>query len=229
MWDHAPQMQEEMKKKGMAWPNLNASEMVDLVAYIHSIGGKIQEEHHLEPGNPLSGKKLFRSKGCIECHSIEGEGAHAAPDFGKIEFPRTLAGMAALMWNHSPDMMRMMKMRHIPRQNIAPQEMADILAYLFAVRFFDPPGDAMRGAKIFEDKNCVICHTVGSGGRSGSIGPNLGRLKNISIINVTNAIWNHGPAMMERMREYGFSWPVLADSDLNDIVAYLESSKKGGK
>jgi len=229
MWEHAPQMEAEMKKKGMSWPMLNAQEIVNLVAYIKSIGGKIQEEHHLAPGSPKKGREFFRTKGCTECHSVEGEGAHAAPDFGKIEFPRTLAGMAALMWNHSPGMTQMMEMRHMPRPKMEAQELADILSYLFAARFIDPPGNPDKGAKIFEEKNCVICHTVGSGGRDGSIGPNLGRLREISVVHITNAIWNHGPAMMSRMREYGFSWPVLNYTDLNDIIAFLQQSKKGGK
>jgi len=223
MWVHAPRMEEEMQKKKMAWPILNAKDMVNLVAYIQSIGGKIQEEHHLEPGSPVEGRKLFKEKACIECHAVEGAGRHVGPDFGKIEFPRTLAGMAALMWNHSPEMMRMMKVRRIPRKDINPQEMADLIAYLFAVRYFDPPGDPSRGEKTFEEKNCVICHTVGSGGRAGTIGPNLGRLSKTSVITLTQSIWNHGPQMMKKMRDYGFSWPVLHGSDINDIVSYLQS------
>jgi len=223
MWQHAPQMEQEMKKKGMSWPDLDSKDMINLVAYVQSIGGKIQDEYHLEPGSPVRGRTLFVEKGCKDCHTIEGEGKHQGPDFGKIEFPRTLAGMAALMWNHSPDMMKIMKAREIPRKDINPQEMADILSYLFAYRYFDPPGDVQRGKKIFEEKNCVICHTVGPGGRDGSIGPNLGQLHQITIIKVTQAIWNHGPSMMQKMRDYGFSWPVLKDSDLNDIVAYMQS------
>jgi mono/diheme cytochrome c family protein len=225
MWEHAPRMEKEMMKRNMSWPILNAEDMVDLVAYIQSIGGKIQEEHHLEPGAPVQGRTLFKEKGCIECHSVEGEGRHVGPDFGKIEFPRTLAGMAALMWNHSPEMMKMMKIKKIPRKHIDPQEMADIIAYLFAVRYFDPPGDPSRGEKVFEEKNCVICHTVGGGGRAGTIGPNLARLSKSTVITLTDSIWNHGPTMMQKMRDYGFSWPVLEGSDINDIVSYLQSVK----
>ncbi len=223
MWTHAPEMEEEMKKQGMAWPVLNAKEMIDLVAFIQSIGGKIQDEYHLEPGSPKRGKGLFDEKGCHECHTVEGIGAKLGPDFGKIDFPRTLGGMAALMWNHSPNMMKMMKMRHVERKEINPQEMADILAYLFAVRFFDEPGNPITGAKIFEEKNCVICHSVGPGGRDGSVGPNLGRMRNVSTITLTQSIWNHGPQMMQKMRDYGFSWPVLKGTDMNDIVAYLQT------
>ncbi len=223
MWQHAPQMEKAMKKKGISWPILNAKDMVNLVAYVQTIGGKIQEEYHLEPGSPVRGRKLFAKNGCKDCHSVEGSGEHIGPDFGKIEFPRTLADMAARMWNHSPDMMRMMKIKNIKRRDLTPQAMADVIAYLFAVRYFDLPGDALRGEKIFEEKNCVICHTVGSGGRNGSIGPNLSRLPNISSIKITQSIWNHGPKMMTTMRDYGFSWPVLNGSDLNDIVAFLKS------
>jgi len=223
MWVHAPRMEAEMQKKKLSWPILNAKDMVNLVAYIQSIGGKIQEDQHLEPGSPVEGRKLFKSKACIECHAIEGKGKHVGPDFGKIEFPRTLAGMAALMWDHSPEMMKMMKIRRIPRKDIRPQEMADIIAYLFAVRYFDPPGDPTRGEKVFEDKNCVICHTVGSGGRAGTIGPNLARLPKITVISLTQSIWSHGPKMMKKMRDYGFAWPVFHGSEINDIVAYLQS------
>ncbi len=225
MWQHAPRMEKEMKRKDMAWPKLNAKDMINLVAYIQSIGGKIREEYHLEPGSPERGRGLFKIKGCGDCHSVRGRGENIGPDFGKIKFPRTLAGMATLMWNHSPTMMKMMKIRNIPRKDINPQEMADILAYLFAIRYFDPPGDPVKGEKVFEAKNCVICHAVGRGGREGTIGPNLGRLHQVSIIKVTESIWNHGPTMMQKMRDYGFSWPVLKGTDLNDLVAFLKTSK----
>jgi len=224
MWQHAPQMEQEMKKKGMSWPQLNAADMANLVAYIQSIGGKIQLEHHLEPGSPVRGRELFSAKGCKECHTIEGVGQKIGSDFGSIEFPRTLGGMAALMWNHSPDMMKMMKIRNIPREDINPQEMADILSYLFAYRYFDKPGDLSKGKKLFEEKNCVICHTVGRGGRAGTIGPNLGRISKMTTITFTHSIWNHGPDMMQKMRDNGFSWPVLKGSDLMDMVVYLQSA-----
>ncbi len=223
MWEHAPKMEKEMKKKKMSWPILKGRDMVNLVAYTQSIGGKIQEEYHLDPGSPVRGKKLFSSKGCSDCHSAEGSGKEVGPDFGEIEFPRTLSDMTALMWNHSPEMLETMKKQNIPRKKINPQEMADIISYLFAFRYFDRPGDPGRGEKVFEAKNCVICHTVGSGGRDGSVGPNLGRLRKTSIISITQSIWNHGPEMLQEMRNNGFSWPILKGTDLNDISAYLKS------
>jgi hypothetical protein len=39
------------------------------------------------------------------------------------------------------------------------------------------------------------------------------------------AMWNHGETMLERMTEAGMAWPVFADDEMADLLAYLENSQ----
>ena len=65
MWNHTPQMEQEMKKKGLSRVEFKGNEMVDLIAYIRSLNPKV-EKVYLSPGDPPSGDKLFIKKGSIQ-------------------------------------------------------------------------------------------------------------------------------------------------------------------
>src|SRR3972149_6420151 len=56
------------------------------------------------PEEPLKGRELFLSKGCVKCHAVRGDGGRIGPDLGKGFFARSLTQMAAPMWNHAPGM-----------------------------------------------------------------------------------------------------------------------------
>jgi cytochrome c len=104
MWNHVPQMEREMKKKGLPLVEFKGNEMADIIADTRSLSSKI-EKVNLSPGNLQSGKKLFTQKGCIQCHSPQGE-----LDLSKKkDFPRTLAQLTGMMWNHSFKMLKGMK------------------------------------------------------------------------------------------------------------------------
>jgi len=228
MWQHAPRMEAAMHRRGITWPQLNGRDMANLVAYAQSLGGRVQPEHHLDLGSSTRGEQLFVAKRCSACHPVGGSRRGVGPSFLIVRFPRTLAGMATLMWNHAPQMVAMMARRQIPKEEITPQEMADILSYLFALRYRDPPGDPVRGQHAFEAKRCPLCHVAREGGEGGDVGPDLSRLGTLTITRITHAFWNHGPKMIDKMRDYGFAWPVLHGSELRDIVAYLRGGEGAG-
>ena len=133
-----------MRKKGLPWVEFKGNEMVDLIAYIRSLSSKM-EKVYLSPGDPQSGKKLFTQKGCIQCHSPGGKFDLSK----KKDFPRTLAQLAGMMWNHSPKMWKGMEDKRMERPTLSPQEMADLVAYLFSTQYFDEPGNPERGKKGF--------------------------------------------------------------------------------
>src|SRR6185436_18973253 len=96
------------------------------------------------------GERLFQSEGCIRCHSIDGKGGKIAPDLGKrIDRNYTPALLASVMWNHAPTMWATMSQQGIRTTSLDPQAAADLFAYFYAVRFFDKPGDAARGKRLF--------------------------------------------------------------------------------
>ena len=211
MWKHAPQMEREMKKKGLPSVEFKGHEMVDIIAYIRSLSSKM-DKAYLSPGNPQSGRKLFTQKGCIQCHSPQGE-----MDLSKKkDFPRTLAQFAGMMWNHSYKMWKVMEEKGIGRPTVSPQEMADLVAYLFSTRYFDEPGNPEEGKKVFLKKQCNLCHA------KGTPMPNLAALKGqISPILMAQAMWNHGPEMLEKMRKAKVPWRKVDGKEMADLMEYL--------
>jgi len=211
MWNHAPQMEQEMRKKGIPRVEFNGNEMVDLIAYIRSINPKA-ERIYLSPGDPQGGEKLFTQKGCVQCHAPNGE----LDLLKRKDFPRTLAQLAGMMWNHSYEMWKRMEEKGIPRPSLSPQEMADVIAYLFSTRYFDEPGDPSRGKAVFAKRQCNLCHT--KGGKA----PNLSSLKGqISPIFMAQTMWNHGLEMLGKMRQVRVPWQKIDGKEMVDLMEYL--------
>ena len=211
MWSHAFQMEQEMRKKGFSWSEFKGNEMVDLIAYIRSLSSKM-EKVYLSPGDLKTGKKLFTQKGCIQCHSPQRE-----LDLSKKkDFPRTLAQLAGMMWNHSPKMWKGIEEKGIERPTLSPQEMANLVAYLFSTQYFDEPGDPERGKNVFTKKQCNLCHA------KGTKMPNLSGLKGqISPIFIAQTMWNHGPEMLEKMRKAKVPWRKIDGKEMADLMEYL--------
>ena len=81
-------------------------------------------------------------------------------------------------------------------------------------------GDPVRGQTVFQTRACVRCHAVrGAGGR---IGPDLGRkaVKG-SFFEIAAGMWNHSPAMGDKMEEYHLLRPSFEESELADLAAFL--------
>jgi mono/diheme cytochrome c family protein len=172
--------------------------------------------------NPLAGAQVFGSKGCVSCHSVHGLGGKVGPDLGRISRRRSFYELAATMWNHLPQMGEQARERGIERPPMNSGEAANLIAFLFTIDYFDPPGNVEVGQQLFTEKKCVVCHQVGSYG--GVVGPELDFLGQYgSPILVASAMWNHGPAMAEEMRERGLQRPGFTASELTDLIAYLES------
>jgi cytochrome c2 len=173
--------------------------------------------------DPVAGSHVFGSKGCSGCHSIDGVGGKIGPDLGRARRTRSFYDLAAAMWNHLPGMAERMREFKIQRPSISPGEAGDLIAFLYTLNYFDPPGNAQAGKHLFSEKKCIVCHQVA--GVGGVVGPNLDSLKQYgSAIFVAAAMWNHGPAMAEAMRERGIARPTFSGSELVDLIAYLKSA-----
>jgi cytochrome c551/c552 len=211
MWNHAGPMQDEMKKREISRVEFKANEMVDLIAYIRSLGSGVQKMY-LAPGDPEQGKALFTRKNCFQCHQ-----PGADLDIRKKKyFPRTVANMAGTMWNHSAGMGKEMEERGIERPEVSAQEMSDLVAYLFSVRYFDEPGDADQGKIVFAKKRCSNCHA------KGSRMPDLSRLKGqVSPIQMAQKLWDHGPQMVSKMKSANVPWQKFYGREMADLIEYL--------
>ena len=176
--------------------------------------------------DPLAGSQVFGSKGCVKCHSVNGVGGKVAPDLARAMRPRSFVDLATAMWNHLPNMTDRMKQLGIARPRLDSKEAGDLVGFLYTLNYFDPPGSADAGKRLFSDKRCIVCHTVR--GVGGVVGPNLDHLQQFrSPIFVASAMWNHGPQMAEKMKERGIERPTFTAKELRDLIAYLAPGTGG--
>jgi mono/diheme cytochrome c family protein len=172
--------------------------------------------------DPAAGARVFGAKGCARCHALKGVGATVGPDLGRGTRPRTFYDLAAALWNHARPMALRMRQLGIQRPQLDAVETGDLVAFLFTLDYFDPPGNAEAGRRLFAGKRCVVCHQVAGAG--GVIGPSLDAVKPYrSPLYLAAAMWNHGPQMAEIMRDRNIPRPVFGDGELRDLVAFVTS------
>jgi mono/diheme cytochrome c family protein len=223
IWNHGPQMSEAMKAKGIERPAFIGPELQDLIAYLAPGSAGPQEGPvYVLPGRAVDGKRLFKDKRCLECHSVGGEGGKVGPDLVGRGLRRSLIEFAASMWNKAPTMMAAMKPRGISVPQLRPEEMADIVAYLYSVGYFAEPGNVGNGRKAAAQKGCLHCHAVS--GERGKSASDLARAKGLeSPAAVITALWNHAVVTPPTVRGQKSQWPELRPEELADLVAFLQS------
>jgi mono/diheme cytochrome c family protein len=108
------------------------------------------------------------------------------------------------------------------RPSLKDDELADLLAFLYFLNYFDEPGDPKSGKVLFAQKHCIQCHRIGMEG--GSAGPRLDALpRGTSPLRIAQDLWNHGPAMVPAIRRLGLDTPKFNGSEIIDLFAYLRS------
>jgi len=163
------------------------------------VAGQPQDDIEL-PSNPLRGRRLFEGKDCIGCHNLAGLGAGSGPSLGEGRFGGTFLELGAALWNHAPDMSVTMEVTGLEWPVLSESEATEILAFLYFVDYLGRPGVADDGRRVFEGGGCATCHVIGGG--AVSIGPDLAELGRFaSPLSVAQEIWNHGPSMLEGMRQ----------------------------
>jgi mono/diheme cytochrome c family protein len=222
MWNHGPAMAEAMQARGIKRPTFTGSELNDLTAYLKSASpAQTDEPLYVLPGDAETGRRLFVEKNCRVCHTVGGKGGRVGPDLSERGVHRSLTEFAAAMWNKAPAMIKAMREGGIPVPQVEPQEMADLVAYLYSVRYFSGPGDARRGEKVVKAKGCLRCHSVrGQGGTSAS---DLARSKwLLPPAAVVSVMWNHALDMQDQPETQERAWPELRPEEMADLVAYLQ-------
>jgi cytochrome c2 len=125
LWNHAPAMFTVLVQEGLTWPDIDAAQMADLMAYL---GGDVRRD---PAPNVLKGQMTLVTKGCLKCHSFRGEGARVAPDLaGRPEDYAPPAAWAAKMWRHTPRMAAKALERGVLYPRFTGDEMVDMLAFL---------------------------------------------------------------------------------------------------
>jgi cytochrome c2 len=125
MWNHAPRMQEEIRKRNLNTVDITAQDMADVTTYL------LTRRYFLGEGDPEAGRKVFFTKQCVMCHAIHGDaGGHVGPNLGPLEGNASPILMAHVMWRYGPVMLSQMADRGIRWPHFEGQEMADLIAFL---------------------------------------------------------------------------------------------------
>ncbi|HUA20562.1 MAG TPA: c-type cytochrome [Bryobacteraceae bacterium] len=205
MWDHADLMKTEMANRKIQWPQLTTQDFSDLLVYLQNLPQTRNEEREFAMPAAETGEQLFESKGCTNCH--KGQLA-----LEKLLGDSTLTDVAVDLWDHSPQMQQ-------PHPHLTLPEMREVLSYVWAKQFFGSTGDAVKGKKTFEAKKCAACHDNASSGA-----PTLTKPATpYSAVAMVEVLWHHGPAMERKMHDMHIGWPQLSQSDMANLIAYLNS------
>lgn len=226
MWNHGPSMAEAMRERGIGRPGFTGSELLDLLSWLQSQSREFpQEPVYVLPGSAVRGRALFDGKACSRCHGAAGEGSMVGPNLAERSVDRSLVQFAAAMWNKAPAMNRGMRARGISVPALTAGEMADIVAYLYSVRYFRESGSVQAGRTVIRSKGCLDCHSLGGiGGRQAS---DLEERRGADT--PTEAIaemWRHFGLEVEAGRASP-AWSVLRPEEMAGLAAFLQSG--GGR
>jgi cytochrome c2 len=182
------------------------------------------------PDNPTAGARLFVEKQCVRCHALGGDEQRVGPDLGRIHITGTVLDVAGAFWNHAPVMLEKMRDLKIQAPVLSASEMADLLAFLTAYRYYltelGVAGSTERGLEVFRAKSCDRCH--GARNDWDRPGPSLERYQGqLSAIQMAEIMWNHGREMAPVMRARGVTWPKFKGREMGDLLAYLQAGNKG--
>lgn len=228
IWNHGPVMIAHMVRLGMKWPNFEGSEMMDLLEYMKTNARGPKEAAFITPGNPREGARVFKAKGCVQCHAIRGEGGKEAEDLAKRSkfFYKSLTQLASSMWNKGPTVLAKMAQTRTGLPKFTPREMADLLAYLYFLHFIDEPGNPGNGKKVYLEMGCSKCH--GLDGKPGELMQiDLSKYqKGLNPMDLVAGVWNHSLEMEKALKENQIPWARFKKGELGDLLEFIRSPKK---
>ena len=223
MWNHLPKMTEQMRKAGIARPQLSPSEAGDLIAFLYTA-------NYFEPAaDPKAGGQVFAQKRCIACHQVGGAGGVIGPSLDSLGQYNSPIFFATAMWNHGPSMSEAMRAKGIARPSFNQVEFRNLLAFIKSASpmsgkepLYILPGRPGQGQELFLQKGCIECHTVkGRGGQAG--GELAQRETRLTMVQFALSMWNKAPAMLREMARRKIPQPQLQAGEMADIIAYLYS------
>lgn len=224
MWNSGPQMQAMQSARGVPIPLFVGRELADIQAYIRR-ESRLRERDLvlLSPPDPENGRRLFASKACVRCHGSGGRGTAFGPDLRRATQRLQVSEIAGQLWNHSSQMAQVMRARGITFPRFRGTEMADIIAFLYYLRFYETGGSVRAGELVYWQKGCSTCHAG-----TGRIGPDLSSSEFIRTpLALATAMWNHAPAMYDRVQRQQVEWPRFEGEEMRDLAVYLRSLAAG--
>jgi cytochrome c551/c552 len=228
LWNHAAAMDRSLRQRQLAWPRFEADELNDLFSFLQQAGGA----GHYVPeaaGDPGRGWEVFQRRSCIKCHSVRNDTGPSVSDLGAPgALPSTFSRFGARLLNHFPQMQQATTAGNVQLPAFAEGEMTDLAAFLYSLQYVEPSGSAPVGGSIFQWRGCAQCHgPTGQGTQEGPPLRGVGRI--YTSTRLAADMWDHGGRMYEKMLSTGRPWPMLRDSDIGDLLAFLNSPADSAK
>ena len=206
MWNHSFRMRQAFARRKLQWQALTSQQLEDILVYLRSLPETAGLGSRFSNTSGAGGERIFRDKGCAHCH------------VGQLALENrlhnmTLTDIAVDMWNHAP------RMAETP-PTLSPEEMRQLLSFLWMRQFVYPGGDIAAGKRVFTERKCLDCHLTGKNGAP----PLPGQAKKYSEVTLISALWHHGPQMLNRMKQAGIGWPRFANAEeVANLTAYQNS------
>jgi mono/diheme cytochrome c family protein len=207
MWNHSTDMLDQTLRQGRSWPRLSGQDTRDVLAYLWRLPEVQPVKSPFRFGDDVSGRSVFNTR-CAQCHTLGGAKTGLV-DLARPLRRATMLQLAASMWNHAPSMKQRNPGIKLPTLNET--ETRDLVTYLVVGRAFEETGDARRGERVFQAKQCASCHANGAKISGGSFDP----------VRMTSALWSHGPSMLAAMKRKNVRWPRFETAEMLDLPAYL--------
>ncbi len=225
MWNSGPAMGAAQSARDVPIPTFVGGELSDIHAYIRRASNlRDREVLLLNPPDPNVGQQLFVAKRCVRCHGTTGGGTEFGPDLREATQRLQVSEIAGQLWNHSVQMAAAMRALGISFPEFQGAEMADLISYLYYLRFNESEGDMLAGERVFNGKGCSSCHT--DAGES-AVGPALSESEAIlTPLGLATAMWNHAPAMYDLIEVEW--WPRFEGEEMRDLSVYLRSLSSRG-
>jgi cytochrome c2 len=203
VWNRAPQMRSSLDAAKVPYPEVSTTELTNLIAYLKRLPSAKHAQTGSMPASALVGRKIYSERGCEACHT----GANSLESRPTLF---TFSDFAAALWNHS---------FRVPAQPapLVDAEMEQLVSYLVSMQFFAERGDLTMGRKVYESKRCGACHDDPSSGAP----PRSAMGGRMTSFDIAAALWKHGPAMLQKMRERRIAWPRFTGSEMAALSAYL--------
>jgi cytochrome c551/c552 len=176
-------------------------------------------------GEAARGRQVVESRGCIACHSLGDTGGNIAADLGRRSVNRmyTPSKFASLLWSHGPEMWREMEAQGREVQPMTREEVTDLFTYFWSIRYFDPPGEAIRGKRIFIDKGCAACHLTQASEET-PYPPAVSEWSGlVDPVAWASQLWRHSEKMAQAFAERDLVWPTFSEQEMIDLLLYLQN------
>jgi mono/diheme cytochrome c family protein len=133
---------------------------------------------------------------------------------------RRVSEIAGLLWNHSGAMASALEREGVILPTAAGTDMADVIAFLYYLRYYETGGNAREGERLFEAKGCARCHARDG---SPSVGPDLSQSDAAStLLGLAAAMWDHAPAMYDLIQTQRIEWPRFEGDEMRNLSIYLQ-------